>query len=132
MKIILNLNKAVHDPWQTGPLIAFKFSKKYTILHDAMSKRALNQFCRSLGRKLVQSRLRHVTELSENGKDWNGFNSVPRKSFRRLEIAPGQKRTDLRVLRGFDNLWMEVNDSPGDVSSWQCLRNPSSLFVGKI
>ena len=99
------------------------------MLHDAMSKRALNQFCRSLGRKLVQSRLRHVTEFSDNGRSWYDFNSVPRKSFSKLEIAIGQKRTDLRVLRGFDNLWMEVNDSPGDVSSWQCVRNPTSLFV---
>lgn len=128
----MKLDKAVDDPWQTGPLIAFKISKKYSILHDAMSKRALKEFCRSLDRKLVQSRLRHVTELSENGKDWYELNSIPRKSFSRLEIAPSQKRTELRVIRGFDNLWMEVNDSPGDVSSWQCVQNPTSLFVGKI
>ena len=112
--------------------MAFKITKKYSILVDTQSKRALNQRCRDLGRKLVQSRLRHVTELSENGKNWYKLNSTPRKSFSKIEIGSDEKRTELIVFRGFDNLWMEVNDSPGDVSSWQCIQNPASLFVGKI
>ncbi|CAG5113973.1 Oidioi.mRNA.OKI2018_I69.chr2.g8061.t1.cds [Oikopleura dioica] len=121
--------ESVDNPWQRGPLIAFKVSKKYTILDDVLPKRTLSQLCRSLGRKLVQSRLRHVTELSDNGKNWYKLNSVPRKNFSRLKIGMEQKGTELNVLRGFDNLWMMVNDSPGDVSTWQCVENPTSLFV---
>ena len=70
-----------------------------------------------------------MTELSDNGKNWYKINSVPRKNFSRLKIGMEQKGTELNVLRGFDNFWMMINDSPGGVSTWQCVENPTSLFV---